>query len=98
MEEVTINNDRVFLKGSNGNYRVVYPIKVDGKINWKNLLTGGSWWNLLTVAVILFILFGAINEYISNLKLTSACLRALPAYISLQPYLDNLNFTGIVVP
>ena len=89
IEKITVQNEEVYLKKSGSNWRVIYPIKINGKIIWKNLLSGGSWWNLLYIFIFIAIIFGLINEYLSNLKLTSACLRALPDYINLRPYLEN---------
>jgi hypothetical protein len=89
IKEVIIDGEKVSLTKGRTNWKVVYPIKIDGKIVWKNLLAGGSWWNLVGVGIAVFVLIGLMNEYVSNIKLTSACLRALPDYISLIPYLDN---------
>jgi hypothetical protein len=97
IKEVIVDGSIVYLKRSGKNYRVVHPIKIDGKINWKNLLVGGSYWNLLIIAVVLSLIFGLINEYISNLKLTNACLRALPDYINLGIYLENPELNSSVM-
>ncbi|MFP4457177.1 MAG: hypothetical protein ACLFPS_05900 [Clostridia bacterium] len=92
IKEVLIDGERINLKKSNLGWKVVHPIKnPDGSINWKNLITGGSWWNLLIVAFLVIIILSAINEYYSNVKLASACLRALPDSINLGLYLDNPN-------
>lgn len=59
MIEVEVEGKRVFLKKSGDSYRVIHPIKVDGKIVWKNLIAGGNWLNLvwigLQVGIILFL-------------------------------------------
>ncbi len=58
LKEIEIEGNRIFLKGKNNNYRIVHPIKIDGKIVWKNLICGGSWWNLLKIGLLVgFILF-----------------------------------------
>jgi len=62
MERIKINNEEVVLKKDFSGWRVIYPIKnPDGKINWKNFLIGGSWFNLikvmLVVGLILFIAY-----------------------------------------
>lgn len=93
MIEVQVEGKRVFLKKSGENYRVVHPIKIDGKIVWKNLIAGGNWWNLLFIGIGVIVILGLINEYMSNISLTSACLRALPNHINLVPYLENVNLT-----
>lgn len=98
IEEITLKGDRVFLKKSFLGWKVVYPYKVDGKINWKNLISGGHWIKLISVIFLVAIILLAIQEYYSNLKLASACLRALPDYIDLSQYIKNVNlvnnFTG----
>jgi hypothetical protein len=96
-KEIEVEGNRIFLKGKNDSWRIIHPIKVDGKIVWKNLIAGGNWWNLVIVAVVVIILLGAINEYASNLKLTSACLRALPDSTNLNMFIDNptLNYSYI---
>ena len=97
IKEIEVEGKKVYLVKRGDNFKVVYPIKIDGKINWKNLIAGGSWWNLLLVALILFLLFGLANEYLSNLKIASACLRALPDYVNLQMYLDNPNLNSTFI-
>ena len=63
-------NESVYLKKSMGNYRVVYPIKNDdGSINWFNLLTGGSWFNVIVIGVVVAIILALLFEYSSNVKL-----------------------------
>ena len=42
IKEIEIEGEKIFLKKSFLGYGVVHPIKIDGKINWKNLLAGGS--------------------------------------------------------
>ena len=61
----------------------------DGSFNWFNFLTGGSWIKLIIVIIIVASILLAISEYYSNLRIASACLRALPDYIDLKMYLDN---------
>lgn len=92
IKEIEIEGERVYLKKNKLGYKVVYPIKnKDGTINLKHLISGGSWWNLLIVTVVVIIILGLINEYYSNIKVASACLRALPDYVNLIPYLENPN-------
>jgi Na+/pantothenate symporter len=94
-KEIEIEGHKVFLKGKKDSWRVIHPYKVDGKIVWKNLLANGSWWNWVIIAFLVFVILGAFNEYANNLKVTSACLRALPDYINLDFYIQNplLNST-----
>ena len=57
----------VFVKKEHllGNYyRLVYPIKHDdGSINWFNLCTGGSYWNLVKVAIFVIMMIALVMVY-----------------------------------
>ncbi len=60
---------KVYLKKEGKNYRVVHPIKNDdGSINWFNLLTGGSWMNIIILGVVVGIILGVLLEYSTNVK------------------------------
>jgi len=62
--------DKVYLKKGFTGWQVVFPIKnEDGSVNWKNLLTGGSWWNWVIIGVIVAVTLGVLYEYSSNLEL-----------------------------
>jgi hypothetical protein len=58
---IDIDNERVAVRKSLGEWRVVYPIKnEDNSYNWKNLLIGGSWFNLFKlIGIVGLILFFA---------------------------------------
>lgn len=82
IKEIEIEGDRVFLKKSKlFNWSIVHPYKIDGKINWKNLLAGGNWWNLLFVALIVAIIWGCIFEYTVALKSLNECSSLLKGFI-----------------
>ena len=53
IKEVNIDGERLFLKKSKTGWRIVYPIKIDGKINKKNLFLGGSWWNIVKIGLLI---------------------------------------------
>jgi len=60
----------IYVKGSKGNYRIVYPIKKDitkgftlENINWKNLLLGGSWGKFFTFLLVLLLILGVAWSY-----------------------------------
>lgn len=75
IEEVIVNDELVYLKKSKiFGWGVVYPIKINGKINWKNLIAGGSWIRLGFIALMILLLIGAIKEYSSALELANNCL------------------------
>lgn len=60
---------KVYLKKQGKNYRVVHPIRNDdGSINWFNLFTGGSWFNVIVVGAVVLIISGVLQEYSANVK------------------------------
>ena len=63
MEEVNVKGEKVFLKKGKAGYRVIYPYKVDGKINWKNFLIGGSYWNILKILAVVGMLIFLMWSY-----------------------------------
>jgi len=78
MEKIDENNWKLnknqALRKTKKGYRIIYPIKTDGKINWRNLIMGQNIWGLVFVAIILFATYGYIHdtkecrELISELK------------------------------
>jgi len=75
IKELHLDGERVFIKKSKiFGWRVVFPIKIDGKTNWKNLLIGGSWINFAIMVFILLILLGVANEYITAVRIANECL------------------------
>jgi len=67
-------------------WRVVHPWKnTDGSINWKNLISGGSWMKLLITIGFVIIILGAMLEYASQLSLLTKCLAALNDTVILIP-------------
>lgn len=69
--------EKVYLKKSKAfGWSVVHPIKnEDGTINWFNLLTGGSWWKLLIVAVIVILILGCVYQYSKDINIMLDCFR-----------------------
>ena len=53
---------------------VVYPIKVDGKINWKNLLIGGNWMRFTSIVFLILLVILCISEYSSIVQVANECL------------------------
>jgi len=71
MERLKINNEEVVLKKDFSGWRVVYPIKnPDGSINWKNLLIGGSWFNLIKVILVVGLILFIIYSYKYDIQAT----------------------------
>jgi len=70
-----VNGNTIYLREKKGKYRVVYPIKnEDGSWNWKNMISGGDWWNLVWVTIFIVVALGCIFEYISNIRIGAECL------------------------
>ena len=60
----------LYIKKSFDGYRVVYPIKnEDGTLNWFNLLTGGSYWNLVKTMLVLLLILGITYSYYRDTKM-----------------------------
>lgn len=97
MEEINLGGERIFLKKDRLGWRVVHPIKIDGKINWKNFLFGGSYIKPVITLGFLFIVLMAMQEYVNTLRLVTACLRALPDYIDLTPYILNPELNSSII-
>ena len=82
IKELEIEGERVFVKKSKiFGWGFVKPYKIDGKINWKNLLIGGSWLNLIKVGIFLAILAGCIHEYSTAVKVANECLNNSVTFI-----------------
>ena len=95
-KKIEIEGETVCMKKSFNGWREIHPIKnEDGKINWKNLICGGSWWNLILVVVFVLVALGAIHEYRSNLSLcadlmnsTNFNLSMLNQPVDLSPFAE----------
>jgi len=75
IKEVNIEGDRIFLKKNKYlGWTVVNPFKIDGKINWKNLLIGGNWVRFFIVIMMVILILLAIMEYSNVVKIANECL------------------------
>lgn len=77
IERVEIDGQQIYLKKNFDGWKIVYPYKPEynnGKINWKHLIAGSSWFNLLKIGFIVLIILGCIYEYTHVLKVASDCL------------------------
>lgn len=68
--EIEIEGKKVFLKKDKTGIRVIYPIKKNieepislKNINWFNLLTGGSWWKVIKLILIVLLILFACYTY-----------------------------------
>lgn len=81
IKKIFIDEEKVYLKKKSWfGYSIVYPVKTDGKINWKNFIAGGSWIKLGIIAFIILIILGCIMEYSHAVKIANDCLNATNLY------------------
>ena len=73
IHKVEIEGEKIFIKRIFLGSRIVHPFKIDGKINWKNLLIG-SWFNLITIVIYIII---AILLYIGMQQIVQQCQMVL---------------------
>ena len=76
IHKVVINDKPVFVSQKGSAFKVVKPWKnEDGSINWFNFLTGGSWWNLVLVAIVVIVVLGVLWEYNQNIQMFLDCFQ-----------------------
>jgi len=86
IQRVMIDGQEVALKHDFLGWRIIRPFRnMDGSINWKNVISGGSWIKLAVVTIVVGILLGAMFEYYSQLLLLNKCLAALNDSVILFP-------------
>lgn len=84
-EAVYLNKGKSIFNG----WKVVHPIKnEDGSINWKNLICGGNWWNLVFVLVFVLVFLGFSIEYHNNFK---ECTKVMEKYNFEQNVTFNIS-------
>jgi hypothetical protein len=77
IDVVEIEGEKVYLRKSFLGWKVVYPIKIEGKTNWKNLIAGGNWWNLLKIAVLVAMILIVVSEYSTAVRVGNECINQL---------------------
>ena len=86
IHRVIVNESEVALKYDFMGWRVVLPFRnSDGSLNWKNIISGGSWIKLFITMGLVAIILGAMFEYYSQLILLNKCLAALNDSVILLP-------------
>ncbi len=78
VKRVELDNELVYFKKSILGWNIVYPIKINGKINWKNLIAGGSWIKLIIVGVVVLVILGSVWEYSNAVNVANECLTRNP--------------------
>jgi len=89
MKTIEIEGEKVYLKKFEGRWRTINPIKIDGKINWKNLIAGGDWVNLIKIGFIVFVILGCLQEYSQAVNLANECIKSMaePQFPITMPFL-----------
>lgn len=87
IKEIEIEGEKVYLKKNKIlGWAIVHPIKENGKINWKNLISGGSWFKLVLVIIFVLIILGCLNEYRTAVNLANECIKT-----NIVPYINPLK-------
>jgi len=74
IHKVEIDSQKVFVSQRKNTFKVVKPWRnEDRTINWFNILTGGSWMNLIITAVIVIVVLGTLWEYSQNIQALKDC-------------------------
>jgi len=69
MDNVEKIREGLYIKKGFDGYRVVYPMKnEDGSMNWKNIISGGSYWNFVKIAIILGIIVFLTWSYMHDTR------------------------------
>ena len=98
IHKVEIDNKEVFISQRGESFKVIKPFKnSDGTINWFNVLTGGSWGNLIMVGIVILILIGLLNEYSSNLNLLLDCFR-VPGRLQICMEVFGNQSSTLIIP
>ena len=61
-------------------WSIVHPLRIDDKLNLKNLIAGGSWIKLGIIIFVVLVILGCINEYITIAKIANECLAMNPIF------------------
>lgn len=98
IKKIIVDGNEVFLRKSGNNYRVVHPVRnEDGTFNWFNFITGGSWTNLIIIAVIVFLILGLLYEYSKNIETLLNCFNNIQS-LEICKASFGKNLTTIQVP
>lgn len=89
-KEVFVDGEIVYLKKDILGWHVTHPIKIDNKIDYKNLIAGGSWLKLFLIILFVIIMIMAIYEYTESLRFCSELI-ANQTNIQINPNFFNLT-------
>jgi len=92
MEEIKIAEGVYTRKSKWFRYRLIFPNKnSDGTINWFNLLTGGSWGNVIGVAVIVLVMIGLVLAYKHDVAALVECCNKCTNLLNIQTTPTNFS-------
>lgn len=75
IKEIELDGEIIKLKKSKiFGWGIINPIKEDGKINWKNLLIGGSWIKFIFLVLMILFIIGASIEYSRAVEIANSCI------------------------
>lgn len=77
IDKVEVDGEQIYLRKTFLGWGVVYPIKIDGKTNWKNLLAGGSWIKLAILAFVVILLLLCLYDYANAIRVANECIETL---------------------
>lgn len=91
MKNIEKIREGLYVKKSFDGYRVIYPARNDdGSMNWFNLLTGGSYWNIIKVSIVVLMLLGLSWSYARDIRV----YREITERIARDPYSFCINITS----
>ena len=78
-KQIEIDGEKIWLNKSKlFGWTVIHPdYNEDGSINWKNMITGGSWTRLVIMLVIVGVVLGFLYEYSTLATLYMKCRQTL---------------------
>jgi len=110
VKKVEVDNEEVYLKKSFDGWRVIHPFKNDdGSINWFNISTGGSYWNLIKVLIIVLFIMVLSWSYFRDIKVCTDfseriqedpvgfCLNITSKTTTNKPLIEPIDLSKIVV-
>lgn len=77
-KEVLIDGEKVYLRKDLLGWRIVHPWKVDGKISWVNMISGGNWYKTAITAFMVFIIIMAMLEFRDLYVAANNCINSVP--------------------
>lgn len=77
VDVVEVNGEKIYLRKTFLGWGVVYPMKVDGKTNWKNLIAGGSWIKLAILVFVVGVIVSCLFDYANAIRVANECLEKL---------------------